>query len=1386
VTVRLGRIDFVRLVEQAQHLADFEEALADLVRALPADPASIIEFLEIPTADAFNVPPAQAINYFKAKGLKPSFSYADMMDEAHDHAFTVAKMMDVDLLGQVRASLDAAMANGTSFKVWADQITPILQSGGWWGRKEVLDPLTGQTIVAQLGSPWRLETIFRTNMQTAYAAGAWQEIVANADTAPLLMYDAVDDDRTRPLHASWDQRVAPVTSNWWLTHYPPNGYNCRCGVIQLSREEAEALGLQVSIDPPSDGNVEWTNPRTGETLMIPKGIDPGFAHNAGESWAWKQKQILKEKVEQLPPDMRAAAAKAKKRKDAELADSANAAAKAAQAEAAAAQAKAALARAQAVAAEKSTQLAAQQQIDAIAKGSKDALGVGAQYKVKALAELKKSGEWLEAKPTDKLASINTKAAELKAKAVQSQGLSTYKKAIIEGKNPPPAGVKAFLSLPEAEADAFLAKIEAEKAKIEAAKAAQAKAAAEAAAKAASGVPPTKPKIKGGATWADDAEKALLAGDLDELQTLKSLVDEYAADTADGLALKAYVNDALAYLKNGPKPGPQSSLSASALTPDPAPPDPSTMVVVGRKGKGATEGAIYQDTSTGTKWMVKFNGSEDGVLNEVLAGRLYNLAGVEAPELHAITINGRPALASRIVDGITEVDAKTLAATQSVLDGFAVDAWLANWDVVGMNFDNTVLVGGRALRIDVGGSLRYRAMGGLKGQAFGRSVSEIDSLRDGTNSQARAVFGNISQADMERGVEKVLAVREADIRAMVDKFGPRDADDRSALADLLLARQRDLAKRYPAAAERVKARQQGAQAAPPASARVTPGEQEFVEQSRVNGYGFATDSDQIEDNMVLVHTLKRADGSDTTRGFFKLRPQASAALRESLALTAGEVPTIALGETRQAILEAVKSINFRASKGDPLDAKVVARIKSAIFTTDSSIAQLQKAVATSLNGDAIAEQIAALQRWRDELARVLPDAQAGRKAIALPQFDSAKIPDAFELKIKPKVGGDDAGAIRWKKVTGAYEFETAIFERSFAKLDGGRASVSGTSVRYEAELPDGTRVTYFPHDSGVAWAMQGVVKIDVPGRGVDATSRVFGSMTDMGLQSVRATALDRQHLYLNAYARIALLRDLQKLRQFEAIADRTEESLQLKLNMLRSATGVDIDASNGWRNVDGVRQAFGHGRAYQLRPDLSAQDMEQLGRTHVVYHNPQGLGWDAGSGVFERLKTIVDGGGMFASLTDRVRRGLPLSGSSVSSDLASGGGDYHFTRLGTKQVAEGTGLYWRPSVLRRMDAITYEGDMFGRTTGNTVETARRGYDVNSLKATAYGSGGASSNETIFKGGLSIFDDLDRIVLSSEAEVKDAINWMQSRGYKSWPDGRRLDEVIITKAKHRARR
>src|SRR5690606_18518653 len=203
------------------------------LRARPAPDARLnvsraqdfLDYLDGPMGGSFTLAPEEAMAFYAAKGRRTTFDYRDMLGTEHTAAFTVAKMMDTDLLADVHASLLDAMATGTPFRQWADGIVPLLQAKGWWGRKAMTDPLTGKTIIAQLGSPGRLQTIFRTNMQTAYAAGAWAQIEEQAELAPFLLYDAVDDHRTRPEHAAWDGQVHPVGSPFWRDHYPPNGWN---------------------------------------------------------------------------------------------------------------------------------------------------------------------------------------------------------------------------------------------------------------------------------------------------------------------------------------------------------------------------------------------------------------------------------------------------------------------------------------------------------------------------------------------------------------------------------------------------------------------------------------------------------------------------------------------------------------------------------------------------------------------------------------------------------------------------------------------------------------------------------------------------------------------------------------------------------------------------------------------------------------------------------------------------------------------------------------------------------------------------------------------------------------------------------------------------------
>ena len=231
----------------------------------------------------FDLPPEQALKFFGGKGYVTGFSWRDVWQQEHDSAFTVAKMMNVDLLRDVRAAVDKALAEGQTFEQFREGIEGRLVQAGWWGKAEMVDPATGETKLVQLGSPRRLRTIFRVNMQTAYSAGHWAQIQDNKATAPLLMYDAVDDNATREEHREWDGTVLPADDPWWQTHMPPNGWNCRCGVIQLSLEEAKAQGLEVADKAPDSPTREFTNERTGEVSRVPAGIDPGWAYNPGAS-----------------------------------------------------------------------------------------------------------------------------------------------------------------------------------------------------------------------------------------------------------------------------------------------------------------------------------------------------------------------------------------------------------------------------------------------------------------------------------------------------------------------------------------------------------------------------------------------------------------------------------------------------------------------------------------------------------------------------------------------------------------------------------------------------------------------------------------------------------------------------------------------------------------------------------------------------------------------------------------------------------------------------------------------------------------------------------------------------------------------------------------------
>ena len=259
----------------------------------------------MPKLEAINLAPQEAVEYFKSKGYHFGFDWKDTVSPLHARSFTVSKATELSVLEDIREATELAIAEGITFSQFQKILEPKLRAKGWWGRQKRFDPLTGVEQVVQLGSAHRLRIIFDTNLSTAYAAGRWERIQRVKERMPYLRYDAVQDSRTRDDHAAWHGVVLPVDHPFWQTHYPPNGWRCRCTVQQYSQEMLDQFGYQITDESRVRNygqKFEWMNKRTGEKLQIPRGIDPGFSLNAGTTDAARTAQdLLLGKLDNSPP-----------------------------------------------------------------------------------------------------------------------------------------------------------------------------------------------------------------------------------------------------------------------------------------------------------------------------------------------------------------------------------------------------------------------------------------------------------------------------------------------------------------------------------------------------------------------------------------------------------------------------------------------------------------------------------------------------------------------------------------------------------------------------------------------------------------------------------------------------------------------------------------------------------------------------------------------------------------------------------------------------------------------------------------------------------------------------------------------------------------------------
>ena len=223
----------------------------------------------MPTVDGKNVDFEEAIASFRQKIRLPTQTWTDLWEGIHARAFVVAGAQRDGLLADFKRAVDKGLADGTTIEAFRKDFDALVARHGWSYKG---------------GREWRSKVIFETNLRTAYQAGRWEQIQRNAEKMPYLRYVAVLDAETRDDHRTWHGTVLRADDPWWDTHYPPNGWGCRCIVQQLDQSDLDRYGYEVSAEAPQVEMVDRTvnTPDGPVAVRVPQGIDPGWGYNVGK------------------------------------------------------------------------------------------------------------------------------------------------------------------------------------------------------------------------------------------------------------------------------------------------------------------------------------------------------------------------------------------------------------------------------------------------------------------------------------------------------------------------------------------------------------------------------------------------------------------------------------------------------------------------------------------------------------------------------------------------------------------------------------------------------------------------------------------------------------------------------------------------------------------------------------------------------------------------------------------------------------------------------------------------------------------------------------------------------------------------------------------------
>ena len=214
----------------------------------------------------------EALQFARSRKIVLPDEFYSLDIKTRQLATTVSFLSSIEQIQTVIAAVNKAIADGSTFEDFKKVVA----------ENEI-----------KLSEPY-LKNVFRTNIQTAYSHGRWQQQQRNRDKRPYLMYSAIDDSRVRPSHLALNRIIRHIDDPFWLMYYPPWGFMCRCTVIALTEKQALKYGITPDDQLPEVAEeMGWsTSPMTyGDLsgLVDQKILDSDM----DKAFLLKQKEVIK-------------------------------------------------------------------------------------------------------------------------------------------------------------------------------------------------------------------------------------------------------------------------------------------------------------------------------------------------------------------------------------------------------------------------------------------------------------------------------------------------------------------------------------------------------------------------------------------------------------------------------------------------------------------------------------------------------------------------------------------------------------------------------------------------------------------------------------------------------------------------------------------------------------------------------------------------------------------------------------------------------------------------------------------------------------------------------------------------------------------------------------